>query len=155
MGSEFVAATWNLALATRQLRLWRVSRAAFARVAAKGEPGWAGEAAAQIVALDRELGADAAIAKLHEQFRVLVTAGSVRNTILDPGNDMAEYQRRSRSILEDETPSSSPTCGASRHRRGASCTRASARRHPISSRASCPWPAFSTKRVARLPQRRR
>src|SRR4029077_11972450 len=93
---KFVPATWNLALAARQLRLWRVSRAAFARVAAKGEPGWAGEATAQIAALDRELGADAAIARLHDQFRVLVTAGSVRGTISDPGNDIAEFQRRSR-----------------------------------------------------------
>ncbi|HEU4734655.1 MAG TPA: hypothetical protein VFT22_42480 [Kofleriaceae bacterium] len=53
--SELSAAWWNLALAARAHGLLRVSRAAFATVAARGEPGWSDEARHQIAALDGEL----------------------------------------------------------------------------------------------------
>ena len=49
------AGWWNLALAARAEGLPRVSRAAFAEVARRAEPGWADEARVQIAALDREL----------------------------------------------------------------------------------------------------
>lgn len=105
---ELTAATWNLALAAHQLRYWRVSRAAFGRVAARSEPGWAVEAKQRAALVDRELSRADAIAKLRAQFQLLVKAGSVRATITDPAlqqsGDIAEFQRRSRSILEDETP---------------------------------------------------
>jgi len=49
------AAWWNFALAARELRLPRVSRDAFRKVAALHEPGWSDEATRQIAALDRAL----------------------------------------------------------------------------------------------------
>jgi cellulose synthase operon protein C len=52
---ELAAGWWNLALAARAEGLSRVSRAAFAAVAARAEPGWADEARGQIAVLDREL----------------------------------------------------------------------------------------------------
>jgi CHAT domain-containing protein len=45
------AAWWNLGVAARARGLARVSRAAFERVVALGEPGWSDEAAAHIAAL--------------------------------------------------------------------------------------------------------
>jgi hypothetical protein len=97
---------WNLALAARQLRLWRLSRAQFDAVAARGEPGWAVEAKQHVALIDRELARAGEIAKLKAQFDLLVKAGSVRATITDPAlrDDPAELARRSRSVLEDETP---------------------------------------------------
>jgi hypothetical protein len=104
--AELAAARWNLALAARQLKLWRVSRTAFAAIAARAEPGWANEARQHVALVDRELGRPGEIARLKSQFELLVKAGSVRNTVTDPAlrDDPAEFARRSRSILEDETP---------------------------------------------------
>jgi cellulose synthase operon protein C len=49
------AGWWNLALAARAQGLLRVSRAAFAKVVERAEPGWADEARRQIAPLDREI----------------------------------------------------------------------------------------------------
>src|SRR5262249_40380435 len=59
-----------------------------------------------IALLDRELTRNSDIEKLHAQFQLLVRAGSVMATVTDPAlrGDPEEYQRRSRSILEDQTP---------------------------------------------------
>jgi cellulose synthase operon protein C len=48
------AATWNRALALRELGLPRASAAAFRQVASGGEAGWADEANARAAALERE-----------------------------------------------------------------------------------------------------
>jgi cellulose synthase operon protein C len=103
---QLPAARWNLGLAARQLQLWRVSRAAFEQVAARAEPGWAAEAKQHVEHIDRELARTADVVKLHAQFELLVTAGSVRNVVTDPAlhTDIVEFQRISRSILEDQTP---------------------------------------------------
>jgi putative zinc finger protein len=52
------AGWWNLALAARTAGLWHVSRAAFAKVADRAEPGWSDEARRQIAAIDRQIAAD-------------------------------------------------------------------------------------------------
>jgi hypothetical protein len=99
-------AAWNFALAARRLQLFQVSRARFATVVSRAEPGWAAEARQHIELLDRELARGRDIERLHEQFKRLVKAGSVRGVVLDAElqRNADEFQLISRSILEDETP---------------------------------------------------
>ncbi len=106
MDPALPAAHWNLGLAARQLKYWRVSREAFRFVAAKGEPGWAAEARQNIALLDRELTRRTAIEVLGAQFTTLIKAGSVQGVVLDPGvqNDITEMARVAESIREDHTP---------------------------------------------------
>jgi cellulose synthase operon protein C len=71
------AAWWNLALAARELGLLRASKAAFAKVAAAAEPGWAEEAHAQIAALDGELAGELGFSAFDKRGRAMVDGGAV------------------------------------------------------------------------------
>jgi len=73
---QLAAAWWNLGLAARDLRLFRVARAAIARVEARGEPGWADEARVQLAALDRELAPEVAFADFDARARAMVDGGA-------------------------------------------------------------------------------
>lgn len=105
---ELTAAIWNLGLATRQLKLFLVSRAAFLRVASRGEAGWAAEAQHDVAALGRDLlRASAEIAAMHDDFRALTRAGSVRNLVAQQPATEEEadaYKRRAMRVVRDQTP---------------------------------------------------
>jgi hypothetical protein len=91
------AATWNRALALRDLGLTRAAAAGFREVAAKAEPGWADEAKARAIALDRETDArrDRAY-RINAAMQTLVAGG----TGLEPG-DVQAVPGLSRLVLYD------------------------------------------------------
>lgn len=71
------AAWWNLGLAARDRGLLRVSRAAFARVAALNEAGWAEEARAQIAARSAALAPRDEAAAFDARGRAMVDGGAL------------------------------------------------------------------------------
>jgi hypothetical protein len=74
---ELAAGWWNLALAARMQGLPRVSRAAFARVADRAEPGWSDEARRQIAPLDREIAQqDAEFTAYDQRARAMIGGGA-------------------------------------------------------------------------------
>lgn len=103
---DLPAARWNLALAARRLKLWRVSRAAFQAVAARAEPGWATEAKQNAALIDREITRSTDIERMRAQFARLVRDGSVAKVVLDDDlkSDLGEFRRVMESIAADETP---------------------------------------------------
>ncbi|HEY0482893.1 MAG TPA: CHAT domain-containing protein [Kofleriaceae bacterium] len=91
------AATWNLALAARELGLPAVARTHFAEVAARGEPGWRDEAARQVAALDAVRTARAGFRDLQVRGRAMV-AGT--GPAITPG-DAAAFPASARIFLLD------------------------------------------------------
>jgi Putative zinc-finger len=74
---ELAAGWWNLALAARAQGFPRVSRAAFARVVDRAEPGWSDEARRQIAPIDREIAQqDAEFAAYDQRGRAMIDGGA-------------------------------------------------------------------------------
>ena len=74
---HLAAGWWNLALAARSQGLLRVARGAFEKVAARGEPGWAAEATAQIAGIDRDLAPELEHAQFTARAKTMIEGGAV------------------------------------------------------------------------------